>query len=885
MSLENADQSQLESPPENPAENPPELNKKPKITYEREFLLSFSELEICKKSPKGLDPSILRGLQCSELQETANNGPARYGSSTYSKAGRWETRSTGSSDKDAESQTERDSFAPERKYGQYKPRSWQPAGQDGLLGKPSGFVAGTSPSRTGTFQLSRTSEPYQPPRPYKAAPYGRKDVDSCNDETFGSTEISVTEEERKRRASFEMMRKEQHKVLQEKQSQKDKEKEIKEKEKEKMKSSGDDILSLIQGSNSNESAKIAIPQKDEGLDENLSSSLKSSSSLSRPLVPPGFAGGERKLQKESEVKSGGAREEKHITTEGFIINEKNKEIMMPQNIMTEGFIINENNKEISLPQNNNNNNNISILEKFFGSTLSKSSETSSSFVQIENELPKTEEELLIPQISSESASKFAHWFTEEDSKPVEDNQSEDLLSLFSKNTPKKEKTVSQFHHMSSIPMEENIIIDHIPPQTQTLNLIKTDPISNLLTPSNGPQNPNPNPNPGPPVLTCEDLEQLMLSQAGINDHNNNTNISTNNNIPRNPNPNIPTQNWQVGGPKSAADVDNSASHHLLSLLTKEKTSEIPPSTNLNANPNNNINININNPNPSDGSVTLEAIFGAAFMNELHSMDAPVSSLQENNNNINNNNSLLFPNLVKNKKREMETINLPEEESLFSVNDPALSLQPNPNSSLLPFQNPSSTKSQGLGLGPFNTNIPVSHLPPETNLPNMPLSNFNDPNVIMNQRMRQFNRHQPSSQFDFDQGRHVIMQQQQSARGFGNDVDPVRHGLNRSGVSRPVPVPHGPGPQAVHQVQVRHHLPHEMVGLGLPRNFPMHQVQHQQQQQPNFGVGMPGAGNQMQREELERIMQMEMRAKAAQQAGRIPPGGYFGPELDMDFRYR
>ncbi|GJY16360.1 hypothetical protein Tco_0386782 [Tanacetum coccineum] len=116
-----------------------------------------------------------------------------------------------------------------RNYGNQPRRPWQNPEHDGLLGsgsfpRPSGFASGTSAPKSQTnepYHLNRSNEAYQPPRPYKAVPHVRPNThDSFNDETFGSTESTSqdrAEEERKRRASFELMRKEQQKVLQEKQ--------------------------------------------------------------------------------------------------------------------------------------------------------------------------------------------------------------------------------------------------------------------------------------------------------------------------------------------------------------------------------------------------------------------------------------------------------------------------------------------------------------------------------------------------------------------------------------------------------------------------------------------------------------------------------------------
>lgn len=91
-------------------------------------------------------------------------------------------------------------------------------------------------------------------------------------------------------ASFEMMRKEQHKVLQEKQNQKEKA----------PKPSGDHLLDLLQSSTNSQGT---ISKKDEDLDGHVAPHDASNKpSLSRPLVPPGFASssvGDKKLQKGS----------------------------------------------------------------------------------------------------------------------------------------------------------------------------------------------------------------------------------------------------------------------------------------------------------------------------------------------------------------------------------------------------------------------------------------------------------------------------------------------------------------------------------------------------------------------------------------------------------
>jgi hypothetical protein len=96
-----------------------------------------------------------------------------------------------------------------------------------------------------------------------------------------------------------MMRKEQHKelhkALQEKQNQREKA----------TKPNGDDLLDLLQSSNNSQST---ISEKNEGTTDYVAPSpvsprnTSNKPSLSRPLVPPGFASstvGDRKLQKGS----------------------------------------------------------------------------------------------------------------------------------------------------------------------------------------------------------------------------------------------------------------------------------------------------------------------------------------------------------------------------------------------------------------------------------------------------------------------------------------------------------------------------------------------------------------------------------------------------------
>ncbi|KAL0309267.1 UNVERIFIED_CONTAM: hypothetical protein Sradi_5869000 [Sesamum radiatum] len=302
MSLENEDQR---SPDKGSTEFDVVL-KKPKITYPREFLLSLSNLDICKKLPSGFDESLLcefedaiqstqdrprnpgsLPLQGFRRNEYGSSPPTRGDSSNYSRGiyGKWDSRSSGRNDRDSDSQSDRESDSG-RRYGHHARRSWQTSEQDGLLGsgsfpRPSGYAGGIAAP--------------------KAVPYSRRDTDSYNDETFGSTECSnedKAEEERRRRASFEMMRKEQQKVLQEKQ------KLLLEKHK------SSDVSALHELLEDKKEKKESFLRNNEFEDsaatptlgnDSEKSSFASNSPASRPLVPPGFKN--NILEKSSVVRS------------------------------------------------------------------------------------------------------------------------------------------------------------------------------------------------------------------------------------------------------------------------------------------------------------------------------------------------------------------------------------------------------------------------------------------------------------------------------------------------------------------------------------------------------------------------------------------------------
>ncbi|CAL5046496.1 unnamed protein product [Urochloa decumbens] len=669
---------------------PPEPKMKTRIVYSRDFLLSFGELEHCKKLPTGFDTALLSELQelsagvlernkgyyNTPLGRSDGSGSYTYSSRGGNSGGRWDTRSTGSSDRDGEVPD------PGRGGNQYR-RNWQNSEHDGLLGsggfpRPSGYAGQlASKDHANAHQPNRTSERYQPPRPYKAAPFSRKDIDSMNDETFGSSECSNedrAEEERKRRASFELMRKEQHKTMQGKKNGPDILKE----------NPGDDIISQLQTSTEKANAKA----KNEKLDGSVSSyqedATKPSSVLpapaARPLVPPGFANAfvDKKLQLQSPnislepkgrnmsieanmstvARFGGQLEANQSATEFTAFESKEKgisdnvAIMGPKHTLLSGGVTSSTElassimrgsedweadvmDKYSIGKEGKSNNidpvrkgdSISILEQFFGNALSKSGSNLPTYV--ESQSLKTDDEMIASSVPE--SSKFARWFIDEDLKPAEDLSSKSLLSMIVKNENQG---------------PENII--HAPPLTdagvQNLSprapIDKFDSASKLLsfTPSAAPDgsleqyNRSDIPEAVPVMMTCEDLEQTMLAQVKSNSSSTQRNATKEHQT---------VVDEPVAMKKVA--VDNHASQHLLSLLQKgtdnkgssslgfQIGSADKPQSCVDANLMANGGISgsdpinkVDNAPTSGKNLTLEALFGAAFMNELHSKDAPVS---------------------------------------------------------------------------------------------------------------------------------------------------------------------------------------------------------------------------------------------------------------------
>eukprot|EP00268_Persea_americana_P031007 TRINITY_DN300_c0_g1_i2.p1 TRINITY_DN300_c0_g1~~TRINITY_DN300_c0_g1_i2.p1 ORF type:complete len:1041 (+),score=265.57 TRINITY_DN300_c0_g1_i2:818-3940(+) len=678
-----------------------ESQKRSKISYSREFLLRFAGLDICKRLPDGFDASILSDFKDAHLgiperqrvpgglslQRFASTPLNRVdGSSNYARGshGRWDTRSSGSNDRDGDSSSDRDSVIQDSgiRSGNHTRRTWQHPEHDGLLGsgafpRPSGYTGSASAPRgrgNGDYQLNRSNEPYQPPRFYK----GRQDTDSRNDETFGSAECSSedrAEEERKRRESFELMRKEQHNALKEKKKHPDKHKgqlDI-------------DIVALLKNSE-DESLQNKI---DDRLEDHVASisqgdsvkcSFPAQAPASRPLVPPGFASAalEKNLGTKSlvptpapEVGNTGYEDSAYSKSNGSgddHLSEKqsaacihfheqqceNRSAGVPlmdaneNNLVLSGgseasncsfsietssykssslleageggvdsAVANSDSEKVTRFEVGTvgHDQSTSILEKLFNNALAVNGVDSPNF--IEHNDVKSDGDTWSTQPSQ--ASKFAHWFLEEEMKPVHDassSKARDLLSLIAShdNGPQ----------VSTVSNEKGI--DNI---SRIFPLENTEVSQNLITPTAAtsttvgvlePFYHCDKPDTGSGVLTCEDLEQSILAEADVSGSNMQHSVHG-------------AWNFLVSKVETQkAAVDDHASQHLLSLLQKGTSSKVLTTStpNLDAVSSDKLVVpdsmisTAENVHGSENTLTLETLFGTAFMKELQSVEAPVS---------------------------------------------------------------------------------------------------------------------------------------------------------------------------------------------------------------------------------------------------------------------
>ncbi|XP_023730803.1 uncharacterized protein LOC111878521 isoform X1 [Lactuca sativa] len=982
MSLANDDgSSAMEA-----SESIQESEKKPRISYTRDFLLSLSELEICKSLPSGFDQSVLSEFEDNSVQERprshgnlplqgfrrndySSSPPTRGDSSTFSRGvyGRWDNRASGWSDKDGDSQSDLDPDSGRRNHGNNQSRRpWQNSEHDGLLGsgsfpRPSGFAPGTSAPKSQSndhYHLNRSNEAYQPPRPFKAIPHARTNThDSFNDETFGSSDIASqdrAEEERKRRASFELMRKEQQKVLQEKQKssgnklKSDAFSELLEESKEEgvLEASGGELNSVVQ----------SVPNEDSG---KLSSVLQSSKP--RPLVPPGFRS--TILEKSSTTKTISSMEKEqnpkpgieeiHLIGKG---NHTQNGTLALDNIqslhkldITEQGEPNEklgvgdhhSHRISGFPQlheavdgevfqlnkilsNSSQEPSTSILGKFFGSSTSPAVKDGGPTGFLEQQKTKPDDPLSPRNVQS---SRFAQWFNEEEKKPVDDHLSStrpnDLLSLI----------VGGDKSASQVPN----IISPDPPIAPFGVITKTPSDSNQLY--NNYRHESAAPPVVAPVLTCEDLEQTILSEYTE---------KTSSALPP------PVPDWAVSGQdnSNAIPVDNQATNHLLSLLQKgTSTTTIDDDMKSSENQNHPPSEKPKDEGNPGQNLSLESLFGTAFMKELQSAQAPVSAqrgmgsaridifepnelsmngpLSSSVEGMGNYESNPTPLSSKQKqpvksddpeswlkfngprvdpdplefripKAKIGEIELPEEESLISVGDPNVTRDPFGISEKL------AALNSGYLRGPHdmfeqesrqfnNNNLHVHGQGPSPQMHAAAQMNQNN-----NNRRPMFHPLDINSQMRFPE--HLMQrgtppppalnQQFQppfhhhpDTRVTGFDVNPGHH-QHQQMLPPQMRMQQGnfPPPHLMRDVPRPFMGDREAAAIAAMHGFPF----GQQSNIGGLGMPLPGVGDGSHPEVFQRMMEMELRAQSKQQIRPLPlnnnQGG--GQGLDMGgFRYR
>ncbi|XP_058223751.1 uncharacterized protein LOC131333309 isoform X2 [Rhododendron vialii] len=709
MSLEN----EIQSSPDGAAVPFSESKKPSKLSYTRDFLVSISELDACKKLPSGFDASVLSefedasyGIQDRQRvpgsspllsyrrTEYSSSPPLKGDSSNYSRGtyGKWDSYSSGRSEKDSDAKSDWDSDSGRHHFNQSR-RSWQTPEHDGLLGsgsfpKPSGNAAGLSAPKVrpnDPHQLNRSNEPYHPPRPYKAVPHLRRGTtDSFNDETFGSTECTSqdkAEEEKRRRESFELMRKEQQKVLQEKQNNPDKHKD----------GHVSDVNAWLEDSKDKKRISNRSNELEESMAQTVSNndSWKSSSQIlgSRPLVPPGFKSTISEKNPNSRALNNSHSTEvtriefeqnlydaKAIGQNGTLDNQQERQSAQkmdfrePQPENTLHILSVDKGEQIV--------DSLAVLDvslKRFGvedqlyrtTSLSEASETQDGSESVEFDMQKftghksigsskQDQSTTILQnlfggaskvnLSGSSdfikhddakqdetqssdvvnSSKFAQWFFEDEKAAVENppqSRSTDLLSLIVGG----EKGGPQVFDVKAT--------DHIPPPLsfQSSELTNKQSVSNMASSTIGISEHlygSSKLEAPPAILTCEDLEQTILSEYSES----NSTLHT------------PVKGWSSSSAKTEepkAVIDNLASQHLMSLLQRGPglINNID-SPNLDSGSSGKLHVsggaivgsvtdNSREEKPEDHhqsgkSLTLETLFGSAFMKELQSVGAPVS---------------------------------------------------------------------------------------------------------------------------------------------------------------------------------------------------------------------------------------------------------------------
>ncbi|KAK8934951.1 hypothetical protein KSP39_PZI014835 [Platanthera zijinensis] len=273
----------------------------------------------------------------------------------------------------------------------------------------------------------------------------------------------------------------------------------------------------------------------------------------------------------------------------------------------------------------------SIFDKLFGNAVEKNSESLGSDNQ-NHTSKEDEEEARTRELSA--SSKFAHLFNEEseEKKLIRDKSSRDLLSLFSSQGYMSSNNEATEQNQSILPSKNNVFLSsstHSSVLGMPLESHQGDKQSHSCA-----------------VLTCEDLEQAILAEAKdrcsvkqsiLAEVKDKCSVKQS----------MKQESWTALDTKSEElndTVDDHASQHLLSLLQRGANSkESAESPRLDAIGSPEIfhspDVESNLFQISDDSshslyeterkpekcLTLESLFGSAFMNELHSMEAPVSA--------------------------------------------------------------------------------------------------------------------------------------------------------------------------------------------------------------------------------------------------------------------
>ncbi|KAG6597140.1 hypothetical protein SDJN02_09790 [Cucurbita argyrosperma subsp. argyrosperma] len=673
-----------------------DLRKKPKFSYTRDFLLSLSGLDVCKKLPSGFDQSVIAELEEASYDRQRVSGGLslnsfrrnEYGSSPPNRAettnyarrihGKKDINSSGRSDKDSDSQSDRDSVDSGWRLSDHSRRPSQGPEQDGLLGsgsfpRPPGYATAFSAPKVRAhdqYQLNRSNEPYHPPRPYKAVAHQRGNThDSYNHETFGSSELTSedrVEEEKKRRASFESMRKEQHRAFQEGH----KSNPVKQRD-------GFDIL--MQLDEAKDDKKLL--NTSSGFDEPISlqsskndreTFFPSQTTVSRPLVPPGFTstvleknfgtrssvnprllevkddvdkslqtkdkqlhnGFSEDLEGKSSLEQMGRPEHYGKTSTNASTNNTGENIIhlfsaVDMSNQTTGTDVQsrENSLEVfeaiensavdnckteMVPANTavgeaSQGHSSSILEKLFGSTIKLDGGATNFIEQQDSE----KDDACSPQ--NAQSSRFAHWFMDNDRKQGDDlspKRSIDLLTMIGAGEKGGYDFVSDVKHSEqSLPtvvfQGYESAESYITSSATSSNVAKTEPVYDKSKPE-----------AVSAILTCEAVEQTLLSKVKEND----SALQPSD------------QRWS----HSDDDVkhptvknDDLASLHLLSLLQKGSSPVIAgygdDGVSVGSAIHNKKEESTHNVSNPGKTLTLETLFGSAFMKELQSVGAPVSA--------------------------------------------------------------------------------------------------------------------------------------------------------------------------------------------------------------------------------------------------------------------